>query len=345
MPERKSSEKKPTYQQMASEFGVSIATISRILTVSSNVNSKTRERILPALANYGYDIAAIRANKPPSGKNILIFNIPSMGNPFYSQIAQGAKSAASRHQYHLLINEEHINENGFTNITGLIQRFNVAGLITTNHVPRELLKKLNAMLPQVQCCEFDEELNIPYVSIDDIAATRKTMEYLFSLGRRNIAFISGPFRYKYARHRLRGYLEFLEKAGIEENKEFIIQLPDINYDMAASTAEHLLCSAKKPDAFYCTSDVYAAAVIKACARLGLNIPRDVVVAGFDNVDISSMVTPAITTTNQPKFQIGFSSCELLVELINNPDMTVRNILLETELIVRESTSLVRTGGD
>lgn len=336
--------KKATYQQIASEAGVSIATISRILTGSSNVANKTREQVLAALAEYGYDIAAIQARKPPADKNILIFNIPSMGNPFYSQIAQGAKSAASRHRYHLLINEEHINENSFSNITGLIQKFNVAGLITTNHVPRELLRKLNAMTPLVQCCEFDEELKIPYVSIDDIAATGKTMEYLFSLGRRNIAFINGPFRYKYARHRLRGYLEFLDKAGIEQNKEFLIQLPDISYEMAASTAEHLLCSSKKPDAFYCTSDVYAAAVIKACARLGLNVPRDVVVAGFDNIDISSMVTPSITTTNQPKFQLGFSSCELLVELINNPGMAIRNILLETELIVRESTSPVSLGG-
>jgi LacI family repressor for deo operon, udp, cdd, tsx, nupC, and nupG len=345
MPEKKSGEKKTTYQQIASEAGVSIATISRILTGASNVNSKTRERVLSALVNHGYDIATIQASRPPASKNILVFNIPSMGNPFYSQIAQGAKSAASRHGYHLLINEEHINENTFSNITGLIQKFNVAGLITTNHVPRELLKKLNAILPLVQCCEFDEELQIPYVSVDDIAATSKTMEYLFSLGRKNIAFISGPFRYKYARHRLRGYLEFLEKAGIEQNKEFIIQLPDINYEMAASTAEHLLCSVKKPDAFFCTSDVYAAAVIKACARLGLHIPRDVVVAGFDNVDISSMVTPPITTTNQPKFQLGFSSCELLVELINNPHMAVRTILLETELIVRESTFPVNLNRD
>jgi LacI family repressor for deo operon, udp, cdd, tsx, nupC, and nupG len=332
--------KRATYQQIASETGVSIATISRILTGSSNVANETREQVLSVLADHGYDIAEIQARKPPEGKNILIFNIPSMENPFYSQIAQGAKSAASRHRYHLLINEEHINEDNFSNITGLIQKFNVAGLITTNHVPRELLRKLNSMVPLVQCCEFDEELKIPYVSIDDIAATRKTMEYLFSLGRKNIAFISGPFRYKYARHRLRGYVEFLEKAGIERNKEFIIQLPGINYEMAVSTAEHLLCSLKKPDAFYCTSDVYAAAVIKACARLGLNIPRDVVVAGFDNIDISSIITPTITTTNQPKFQLGFSSCELLVELINNPAMTIRNILLETELIVRESTSPV-----
>jgi LacI family repressor for deo operon, udp, cdd, tsx, nupC, and nupG len=118
----------------------------------------------------------------------------------------------------------------------------------------------------------------------------------------------------------------------------IVQLPENNYDMALSTAGHLLGASEKPDAFFCVDDILAAAVIKACARLSVRVPEDVMVAGFDNVDISFMMTPSITTTSQPRFQLGFSSCELLVERITNPDIPVRNILLETDLVIRESTS-------
>jgi LacI family repressor for deo operon, udp, cdd, tsx, nupC, and nupG len=330
--------KKPNYQDIAAEAGVSVATVSRILTGMTKVRDETREKVLAVMAGHGYDVSELRAIKHSYNNKLLIFNIPTMENPFYSQIARGAKAAANRHGFHLLVNEEHINNNSFSSLTTLIQKSGAAGLITANHVPVQFLKKLDKMLPLVQCCEFDGELAIPYVSIDDIAAAKTTMDYLFSLGRRDIAFINGPLRYKYARYRLRGYLESLEKAGFRQDAGFIIQLPDMSYDMAISAVGQLLRAPKKPDAFFCVSDVYAAAVIKSCTRLGIRVPGDIMVTGFDNVDISSMMTPAITTTNQPRFQLGFSSCELLVELINNPNAGVRNILLETELIIRESTS-------
>ncbi|WP_223292802.1 LacI family DNA-binding transcriptional regulator [Breznakiella homolactica] len=334
----KNDRKKSTYQEIAAEAEVSIATVSRILTGASKVKPETRDKVLEIMARHGYDTADLQMVKQPQTSGIIIFNIPSLGNPFYSQIASGAKAAARRHGFQLLVNEEHINSNTIATLTGLIQKVNAAGIITTNHVPTPLLRKLYDTLPLVQCCEFDNELEIPYVSIDDIAATKATMEYLISLGRRRIAFVNGPMRYKYARQRLKGYTESLEKAGMAQDPALVIQLPDVSYDMAVSAVGQLLASPQKPDAFFCISDVYAAAVVKSCARSGINVPRDMMVTGFDNLDIASMVNPAITTVNQPKYQLGFSSCELLVDLINNPQTGVRRILLETELIVRESTS-------
>ncbi|ULQ60797.1 substrate-binding domain-containing protein [Brucepastera parasyntrophica] len=290
------------------------------------------------MQDHGYTVSDLQAKEKPKNSGLIIFNIPSMENPFYSQIVRGAKSAADRHGYQMVINEEHINDGTIARLTDLIRKVNAAGLITTNHVSTQLLQKLKNEVPLVQCCEFDSSLDIPHVSIDDIAAAKNTMEYLLSLGRRNIAFINGPLRYKYARHRLRGYLDSLEQAGIPEDPGLIIQLPEINYDMAVSSVIQLLNAGRRPDAFFCVSDVYAAAVIKACTRMGLNVPRDVMVSGFDNVNISFMTSPTITTVKQPKFQLGFSSCELLIQHIANPESTVRSILLETELIVRESTA-------
>jgi LacI family repressor for deo operon, udp, cdd, tsx, nupC, and nupG len=335
----KKQNKKSTYQKIASDAGVSIATISRILTGASRVKEETRKKVLETMAKHGYDVEEIQANQLNQNSGIIIFNIPSLENPFYSQIAEGAKAAAHRHGYQFLINEEHINENTIFNIMGLIEKVNATGLITTNHVPTSLLTRLNDALPLVQCCEYDTALKIPYVSIDDIAATRTTMEYLLSLGCQRIAFINGPIRYKYARHRLQGYLKSLERANIAQEPGFIIQLSDVNFDLAVSAVTQMLSGNQKPDAFFCASDVYAAAVIKSCTRTELNVPRDIMVAGFDNIEIASMINPTITTVSQPRYQMGFSSCNLLIELIHNPKSNVRNILLETELIVRESTSL------
>jgi len=331
--------KKTKYQSIASDAGVSIATVSRILTGASKVKEETRQKVMQSMAKLGYDTEEIQANLANKNSGIILFNIPSLENPFYSQIVQGAKAAAYRWGYQFLINEDHINENSISNTLSLIKRINAAGVIVTNHVPATLLAKLNNVRPLVQCCEYDINLGIPYVSIDDIAAAKNIMSYLISLGCQRIAIVNGPIRYKYARHRLQGYLESLDRAGINREQRFIIQLLDVNFDLAVSAVTQLLSASERPDAFFCTSDIYAAAVIKACNRMGLNVPRDIMVVGFDNIEIASIMNPTVTTVKQPRYQLGFSSCNLLIELINNPKSSVRSIVLETELIVRESTSL------
>ena len=91
-----------------------------------------------------------------------------------------------------------------------------------------------------------------------------------------------------------------------------------------------------PNAFFCASDTLAAAVIKAARHFQYKVPNDIMVVGFDNTAISYMCTPAITTVNQPQFQEGFIACELLLKKIVSPDAEVNSILLETELIIRET---------
>ena len=180
---------------------------------------------------------------------------------------------------------------------------------------------------------------MPYVSIDDLSAGRSVVEYLLSLGRRRIAFISGPIRYKYARQRLEGYHDALQAAGFEVDPHLIVQLPEVSYDLAISGAMQLLNTAEPPDAFYTTSDVYATAAIRAAYLAGARVPQDVMVTGFDNIEFSSMAIPSITTVNQPKMQLGFMACELLLEKISYPATPNKKVMLDTELIIRESTSI------
>ncbi|MDR2870746.1 MAG: LacI family DNA-binding transcriptional regulator [Deferribacteraceae bacterium] len=328
--------KQNSYKNIAAEIGLSMATISRVINGNPNVNVATREKVLTALANHGYDLASVQSVKQVPANSLIIFNIPSMENLFYYKVAEGAKRAAMSHGFHLLVNEEHINEKTFPSFLDMLHKSNAAGLITTNFIPKELLKKLHKALPMVQCSEYDMEAEISCVSIDNIAATKTVMQYILALKKRHIAIVNGPIRYRYARERLRGYKEALASAGIPIDDDIILQLPEIDYDMAISAITQLLLSAKRPEAFFCVSDAYAAAVIKACSRVGLSVPSDVSVTGFDNIEYSSMVTPTITTVSQPRFQLGVTSCELLVEKINNPHAPNRKIILDTELIIRES---------
>ncbi|AEV28758.1 transcriptional regulator [Sphaerochaeta pleomorpha str. Grapes] len=327
---------KITYSKIAELSGISMATISRVMNNSTNVKEETRRTVMDAMRQLGYDTTDLEAIAAKSN-DLLIFNIPSLDNPFYSLIIKGAKASAERNGYNMLINEDPIDDRSIDTFIALLKKTNAAGILSTNCISKQNLMKLDAILPIVQCCECDPSLDIPFVTIDDVSAARNAVEYILSLGRRRIAFINGPLQYKYARDRLKGYLEALEDAHIERDPDIIIQLQEINYDMAVSAVFQLLNSEKRPDAFFASSDVYAAAAIKATKRTALKVPRDIAIVGFDNIELSSMCSPSITTVNQPKFQLGLLSCEMLIKRICKEQIPIRSMYMDTELIVRETT--------
>ncbi len=331
--------KKTTYLEISQLSGVSMSTISRVLNNSPEVTQKTRDKVLSAMESLGYSTAEYHITANTRSSNLIIFNIPSLDNPFYSLIIQGAKASASRHQYNLLINETELTGLTVDSFLDLVKKAKAAGVITTNYIEASILQKIADVVTLVQCCECDKTLGIPFVTVDDVTAARSAVNHLISLGQKNIAFVNGPVYYKYARDRLQGYIEALENAQMPIDNSLIIQLSEINYDMAVSAIMQVLGSQNRPNAFFCASDVYAAAVIKAARKSNLNVPEDITVIGFDNVEISSMCNPSITTVNQPRYQLGFLSCEMLVNNFTNEDNPMKSVYLETELLIRESTTI------
>ena len=129
----------------------------------------------------------------------------------------------------------------------------------------------------------------------------------------------------------------LQKAEVMIPKQCIVQLPEVSYEMAYAAICRLLNSDSRPNAFFTISDIFAAAVIRAAKRFHLHVPRDILVVGFDNIELSSMTPPYITTVNQTKFQMGYTACEMLLELLEEPQEEMKSLILDTELIIREST--------
>jgi len=324
---------KITYKDLAKMTGISMSTISRIMKGTTQVNKKKREIVYATLRELGQPIPSFSSN----GKRVILVNLPALPNPFYGDITTGIKAAALRNNYSILIHNGQINEETLDALILLLKSIKAYGLITLNQINAECLIKLHKEIPLVQCCERNKSVGIPYVTIDDIAATKKAVELLISHGNKHIAIINGPIRYKYAQERLLGYHETLIQNGFIVNPQHIIQLQEINFEMAVSASVQLLSSDNPPDAFFTVSDVYAAAVIHAAKKLKLRVPEDIEVIGFDNVEISSMCIPSITTVSQPSFQIGLNSCDMLVQIINGEINSVRSMDLSTELILRGTT--------
>lgn len=332
--------RKVTIKQIADSANVSIATVSRVLNNKDKVNPETRDRILKAMEVLNFQPKSSSMVSDSASRIILLW-VPDFSNPFNALIINGVRNAAHAQGYDVLIFQSRDYYSDTSDYANILRSTSIAGIIILSCVPNlKLLNDLAPRFPVVMCSEYTEDYCTPYVSIDDRAAAKKAVNYLISVGCRKIGLINSNLSFHYAREREQGYLEALNTAGLAANPSWIAHISSIDYNLALSNALHILSQPDRPDALFAVSDVYAVSVIKAAAKLGLRVPEDLSVIGFDNIDLASMTTPAITTIDQPSYQIGFQSCELLIEKIENPSVEDKHIILDTELVVRESTALM-----
>lgn len=329
--------KKITVSAIAKQAGVSPATVSRVFNQRELVSPEKIELVENALKALGYD-APLPGPAPAKEQPVIICSMPNGNNYFYNEIIQGIQTSVNAHGSHLLMNQSPIDHGTIQDFLNLLNRVKAAGVILLNQVSEDLLLRIGQATPLVQCCEYRPGLSLPYVSIDDCKSSQKAAEYIISCGRNKIALLNGPLSFKYARDRERGFLNAIENANLTIPRSWIVSLPEINYDIAYSAVCQLLSRDPKPNAFFAVSDTLAAAVLRAAKRFHYRIPEDIIVVGFDNTEISTICTPTITTVSQPRFQMGFTSCEMLFKRIEHPDEEQLSLLLETELIIRESTN-------
>jgi DNA-binding LacI/PurR family transcriptional regulator len=331
------NDSKMTIQQIADMAGVSIATVSRVMNHKETVKEDTRRKILEIMENLNFTPSSVLVTENTS-KTILLC-VSELGNPFNSLVINGIQQAAYRNNYRVFILQSQGVNFTFEDFKDILLNHSFAGIILLTGVADiKLLEMLSMSCPVVKCNEYCELNGISFVCIDEVMAARKAVEYLISIGCKKIALLNSSLQFQFARYREQGYTETLENANLETNEDWIVHISSIDYNLAFSYAVNLLSLPNRPDACFAISDVYAIAVIHAAKKLGLRVPEDISVIGFDNVDISAMVDPPITTIQQPGSRIGYQGCELLIEQINNPQTSKKRIILETELIVRESTA-------
>ena len=329
--------KKFTYQELSRATGISIATISRVFNTPDIVAPGTRGKVIDAIVSMGLDPAAYGLLPDPADR-LIIFNVPTLRNQFYSPIIEAARKIAESRGYILLINEADFSSAGVDQFLLLLSRMKACGTIIANAMTKESLQRISASLPVVTCCEAVPDSGVPFVSVDDEAAAYNAVRYIVWLGHRRIAMINGPMSFKYARNRLEGYKRVLEEEGIRYRSEYIAEIgSDMDFEVAGAAVMHMLNLAEPPDAFFCISDMLASAAIHAAIRRGCRVPEDISVVGFDNISISEMMNPSITTIKQPVAQLGALAAEMVIRMIEDKDEPLRSTYLGTELIIREST--------
>jgi len=328
---------KITVRDIAKKAGVSAATVSRVLNHRDLVNEKTIEKVEKSMTALGL-IVQNGVMVPPSEQPIILANIPEIDNSFYMKVLNGIQTSAKTNGYHVVFNVMPLNKANLYSFINLIKQVHAKGVILTVKLPKEQLDIIAENVPLMQCCEYNDETNYPFVSIDDYSAAAYATEYLITNNYNKIAMINGPLSFKYAQQRQAAFLDTIHQHDITIPADWVVNLPEISYHMAYSAASRLLNADIKPKAFFTVSDTYAAAVIRAAKKYNLNVPNDIAVIGFDNMDFAQMTIPSLTTVNQSAFQLGYTASELLITTISHPNMTIHSMFLDTELIIRESTS-------
>lgn len=319
-----------TINQIAEKAGVSIATASRVINQPRTVKEETRNRVLLAMKELNCQIKR-NTNK------ILLASFTDFVNPFYSQCIAGMQIAAKRRGYQLFLQQIENAENP-SSYDDLINSKLFQGVIFCHNIPSgETFDSLRIKYPIVMCSQYNKDEDIPYVVVDDYNSAKNAVNYLLSVGKKRIAFINSSKNYSYSPLREKGFRDALKASGNPVNDNWIIHLTDIDFNVAFSVATTLLSSCDKPDAIFCASDVYACAALKAAHTLHLSIPEDVAVMGFDNVNLTTMTVPTISTVSQPTYQLGYQSCNLLVDQIEGNPVPNQKIVLATEIVVRSST--------
>lgn len=330
---------------------LSPATVSRVLNHPEQVQKETRDRVLSYIEEKGYqkrsytsshDAAASRPE--PSFSSAYLMSIPTASNPFYADIIEGAMTAAAQHSCRVYVDYAIINEK---NVHSFLSRTagQFRGLISLQPLSERLLHQIYKQIPMIQCSEAASRFpDVSSITIDNVEAEKKAVEYLLSLGCRNFSFFTTITDYSFAKERLQGLILALEDWMLSLPADQIVHVSSMEYQSAYDAAIFHL-KKTRPDAIVCISDVFAAACINAARTLSIRVPEDLMVLGFDNTSVSITTSPSITTISQPRFQLGFQAFETLYSEIHGQNPKKTHTFLPTELLIRKSTAEPETEND
>ncbi|MEI2429939.1 LacI family DNA-binding transcriptional regulator [Lysobacter yananisis] len=330
-----------TIYDIAKHVGVSAGTVSRALSRPDKVLPATRQRIEEAAAALGYvpNTVARTLKTQRSGK--ILVTVPDIANPFFAQILQGAEDAAQAADYAVLLGDTQNRPDREERYAQMLPRNEADGLIVLGHrlppTAQEIVKRLGATAPVVNGCEFDPALGIPSVHIDNAAASRAAMEHLYGLGHERIAVIGGPPDNPLHRQRLEG----VEAAARTRGRLRLLKIApgDFSIESGYAAGKKLLGQGQgaAPTAAFCFSDQMALGVLAACRDLGLRVPEDFSIVGFDDLASSRYLTPPLTTISQPMREIGVRAVNLLLAIIEAVDVPHQQTL-DFSLMLRGSTA-------
>jgi len=329
---------------IARAANVSIATVSRTINHVPTVNPKIAKRVWEVIDELDY-FPNTQARALVSGRSKLFGLIVSeITNPFFPELIQGFEDIAVEHGYEILVSSTNHDPGRMSHCIRRMLERKVEGVaIMTFGIEEPLLDQLaKRNVPLVFIDIGPKRPGISLLKVDYHHGIRQGVQHLAALGHRNIAFISGPATLHSAQSRLSAFSTSLKECGIAPHSAWIVEG---NHTMEGGIAamERLLAAKKMPTAVMCSNDMTAIGVLHKLYRAGLRVPDDLSVIGFDDIHITEVTIPPLTTVQMSRFELARAAVTALRAHVENPDDPApkRDYKIQTDLIVRESTGYPR----
>lgn len=329
-----------TIRDVAREAGVSIATISRLFNGSARVSEDTSRRVREVAERMGYWPNGAARSLITKRTHALGVLLPDLYGEFFSEVIRGIDLTARREGFHLVVSSSHADADE---------------LLAALQTMRGRIDGLIAMAPDLESPAafeqsaqqfpivlinpgFDVE-SCATVATDNLAGARDMVGHLAVRGHRHIAFIAGPAANRDAMQRLQGYRAALRELGLPSSPELEAhgRFTESSGDEAARV---LVARTPRPTALFAANDCMAIGALSALRELGLRVPEDIVVAGFDDIAIASYLTPRLTTVRVEAARLGERAVQLLMDAIRSrPPGSSAHEILPASLVVRESSGI------
>ncbi len=325
-----------TIAEIAQAAGVSVPTVSKVLNGRPGVSAATRRQVEQVLDEQGYEQ---RRPHPGSGSGLVDLVINGLDTQWATTLLRGAQAEVARLGLDLVVTTTETPASGRTWVDHLSRRGSEGVILVAAQVHDVAERELSRLrMPVVLLDPIGAALpSLPTVAATNWAGGRDATEHLIGLGHTRIAFITGPLRDESHRDRLDGYRSALQRRGLRVDPALVRH----GDSLVSGGVEHgtaLLTLEDRPTAIVSGSDEQAYGVYLAAAELGLSVPRDVSVVGFDDVDLCQWVTPPLTTVRQPLLEMGREAARIVVEMSRASLRPSPRTELATSLVLRRSTA-------
>ncbi|WP_294155661.1 LacI family DNA-binding transcriptional regulator [uncultured Clostridium sp.] len=336
---------KITIQDVAKKANVSVATVSRVMNGNYPVKVETRETVLKVIKELNY-IPNMQARELTKQKSTTIgVVVPSITNMFFTELVNGIENELKSNSLSIILTCTHGDESEEQKcINNLIAR-NVSGIIvagpSTDNIKAKFYDTISHKIPLVFINSDYIDSNISYVSNDEASGAKTALKYLLDNNHKNILFVRGKDSYSYD-IKEKVYKEVMNKIGRFDSSK-VINIGNGNTSDTVDDTMNIFLDILKDYSFtavFACNDLMAVGVLNACKKLGIKVPNELSIIGYDNIPLSKFVEPKLTTMDQNMFFLGANAAQLLIEKINCDNKFSKRIILNNSLVERETVILI-----
>ncbi|MBI5974846.1 LacI family DNA-binding transcriptional regulator [Staphylococcus canis] len=322
-------------KDVAKLANVSTATVSRVLSNTGRVKAHNRQRVLDAAEALGYHPNNLGRQLRKMETMTILVVVPDITNSYFSEILRNIENIARSNGYEVILGDTQ-NKEADLYFSYLYEKKVDGMIVLTSYLDVQNLEKLSEQYPIVLACEKIENSHVASVSIDNIEGAAVMTRHLIQKGHTRIGHVAGPMDGLLGQYRAKGFRQEMGAHGLNVNESWIFE-GDYSLESGIKIGEALMNLDEKPTALFVSNDEMAIGIMKVLKKYGLHVPEDMALVGFDNIILSDIVDPGLTTFAQPTTQIGQLAMEKLLKLLKGEKIEETSTLLEGYLLERQST--------